>query len=79
MTREIFPKYRDSDLVVLATPLFHFTVNAIMKTFIERTLPIALPFLKNKTGQPGIPTVTRPRPSSFFPSPDFRKKAFLTR
>lgn len=50
MTGEIFPKYRDSDLVVLATPLFHFTVNAIMKTFIERTLPIALPFFEKQDG-----------------------------
>lgn len=50
MTREIFPKYRDSDLVVLATPLFHYTVNAIMKTFIERTLPIALPFFEKQDG-----------------------------
>ncbi len=50
MTREIFPKYRDSNLVILATPLFHYTVNAVMKTFIERTLPIALPFFEKRDG-----------------------------
>jgi len=44
MTEEILPKYLASDLVILATPLFHYTVNAIMKIFIERTLPIALLF-----------------------------------
>lgn len=79
MTREIFPKYRDSDLVVLATPLFHYTVNAIMKTFIERTLPIALPFLKSKATQPGTLTATRRRTSLSFPLPGSRKKASLTR
>ena len=50
MTKEILPKYLDSDLVILATPLFHYTVNALMKTFIERTLPIALPFFEKRDG-----------------------------
>lgn len=44
MTKEIFQKYLECDLIILATPLYHFTVNALMKTFIERTLPIAEPF-----------------------------------
>jgi len=46
MTAELFPKYRDCDLCVLATPLFHYTVNAQMKTFIERTLPMVFPFFE---------------------------------
>lgn len=46
MTAELFPTYRDCDLCVLATPLFHYTVNAQMKTFIERTLPMVLPFFE---------------------------------
>jgi multimeric flavodoxin WrbA/putative sterol carrier protein len=50
MTREILPKYLDSDLVILATPLFHYTVNALMKTVIERTLPAALPFFEKRDG-----------------------------
>lgn len=45
MTNELFGKWVDSDLCVLATPLFHHTVNATMKTFIERTLPVAEPYL----------------------------------
>ncbi len=44
MTREIFPLWLESDLVVYASPLYHFTVNAAMKTFIERTLPVLQPF-----------------------------------
>jgi multimeric flavodoxin WrbA len=45
MTKELFPKWLDSDLCILATPLFHHTVNATMKAFIERTLPVAEPYL----------------------------------
>ena len=45
MTNELFEKFISSDLVVYGTPLYHFTVNATMKAFIERTLPILQPFL----------------------------------
>ncbi len=50
MTKEIFPKWLACDLCVLATPLFHYTINALMKTFIERTLPAALPFFVERDG-----------------------------
>jgi len=46
MSRELLPKFIQSDIVVLASPLFHYQVNAQMKTFIERTLPVLLPFLQ---------------------------------
>ena len=49
MTNELFPKFLEADLVVFATPLYHFTVNATMKAFIERTLPMVEPFL-NRLG-----------------------------
>jgi len=48
MTGELFPKWLASDLVIYATPLFHHTFNATMKTFIERTFPICEPFLQQK-------------------------------
>ncbi len=44
MSSELFPKFMGADLVVLATPLFHYTMNAELKKFIERTLPIIQPF-----------------------------------
>jgi multimeric flavodoxin WrbA/putative sterol carrier protein len=50
MSRELFPKFVDSDLIVMATPLYHYTVNALLKTFIERTLPVAEPFLELRDG-----------------------------
>ncbi len=51
MTRELYPKWLAADLVVYATPLYHFTVNATLKTFIERTLPILLPFFEEHKGR----------------------------
>ena len=44
MTRELFPRWLESDLVVYASPLYHYTVNSVMKGFIERTLPVLEPF-----------------------------------
>lgn len=45
MTKELFPKWLEADIAVYATPLYHYTVNAAMKAFIERTLPVLEPFL----------------------------------
>ena len=45
MTKELYPKYMAADMAVIASPLYHFTLNAHMKTFIERTLPLLEPFL----------------------------------
>lgn len=50
MSHELFPKYMASDLCILATPLYHYTVNANLKAFIERTLPMAQPFFELKHG-----------------------------
>jgi multimeric flavodoxin WrbA/putative sterol carrier protein len=46
MTRELFPKWLAADLVIYAAPLYHFHLNAQMKTFVERTLPAVLPFFE---------------------------------
>lgn len=51
MTNELFPKWLESDLVVYASPLYHFTINAEMKAFIERTLPVLEPFFLNRDGR----------------------------
>lgn len=51
MTQELFPKWLESDLVIYASPLYHFTVNAEMKSFIERTLPILEPFFLQQDGR----------------------------
>jgi multimeric flavodoxin WrbA len=51
MTKELYPKWLEADLVVYATPLYHFTVNAAMKAFIERTLPTLQPFFEGVNGR----------------------------
>ncbi|MDD5711365.1 MAG: NAD(P)H-dependent oxidoreductase [Smithellaceae bacterium] len=51
MTAELYPQWLESDLAVYATPLYHFTVNASLKTFIERTLPILRPDLLHNDGE----------------------------
>jgi multimeric flavodoxin WrbA/putative sterol carrier protein len=55
MTNELFPKWRDSDLVIYATPLYHFTLNATMKAFIERTLPFLEPYMEDHGGETSHP------------------------
>jgi multimeric flavodoxin WrbA/putative sterol carrier protein len=50
MTNELFPKWLEADVAVYATPLCHFTVNASMKAFIERTLPVREPFIHRRDG-----------------------------
>jgi len=53
---EIMEKADAADLVVYASPLYHFGIIALMKKYIERTLPELKPFLEprenGKTGHP---------------------------
>ena len=52
MSLELYPKWLASDLCIYATPLFHWTLNAPMKAFIERTLPAMEPFfVKSEDGR----------------------------
>ena len=39
----LFKDYIDADLVVWATPLYHYGMTSIMKKFVERTLPLSDP------------------------------------
>jgi len=43
MAEELFARYLEADVVVLATPIYHMTMNGRMKTFIERTMPMVDP------------------------------------
>ena len=51
MAQELFPKWLEADVVVYGTPLYHYTVNALLKTFIERTLPVLEPFFLQDGGR----------------------------
>ena len=50
MSGELYPKWLAADLVIYATPLYHFTINAALKAFIERTLPVLQPFFEERNG-----------------------------
>ena len=43
MAEDLFDRYLNADLVVLASPVYHATMNARMKLFVERTLPMMDP------------------------------------
>jgi multimeric flavodoxin WrbA len=43
MSEQLFERYLQADLAVLATPIYHLTMNARMKRFIERTMPMIDP------------------------------------
>jgi multimeric flavodoxin WrbA len=43
MSEVLFDRYLQADLVVLASPIYHATMNARMKLFVERTLPMMDP------------------------------------
>lgn len=42
---DIMKKSNEADLLVFASPLYHFGIIALMKKYIERTLPMIQPFL----------------------------------
>ncbi len=50
MAGELFPKWLEADMCVYASPLYHYSFNAAMKAFIERTLPYAEPFMVREDG-----------------------------
>ncbi|HET6514514.1 MAG TPA: NAD(P)H-dependent oxidoreductase [Thermodesulfovibrionales bacterium] len=51
MTKDLLPKWLESDLVVYATPLYNYTINATLKAFIERILPAIKPFFEIHEGR----------------------------
>jgi multimeric flavodoxin WrbA len=50
MSEELFQRYLSADIAVLATPVYHMTMNGRMKTFIERTMPMLDPLGLNEEG-----------------------------
>lgn len=43
---ELLEKLRYSDMIIYATPLYVYTVSGLMKDFMDRRLPLALPHIK---------------------------------
>lgn len=55
MTGELYERFLAADVAVLASPLYHFNLNARMKAFIERTLPMILPEFVDRGARTGHP------------------------
>lgn len=47
--------YLESDIIIWATPLYHHGMTSILKKFIERTLPLNLPYIVKNNGIYGHP------------------------
>lgn len=43
MTNILFPKFIQADIAILASPLYYFSMNACLKAFVDRTLPMFEP------------------------------------
>lgn len=53
---ELLPKYAQADVVVLATPIYFYTMNACMKNFLDRTVLIYDPSQELSEGEPIMTT-----------------------
>jgi len=62
MTNGLLEKWQQSDIAVYATPLYNYTMTALLKTFLERTLPSVLPFFEIHEGRMFHP-LRGPRPA----------------
>lgn len=43
--KELLEKYVEADLIIWSTPLYHYGISSMTKNFMERTLPLLLPFI----------------------------------
>lgn len=48
---EMLQHYLDADLAIFASPLYIFSVNGVMKTFLDRLIPILKPYLLIENGK----------------------------
>jgi putative NADPH-quinone reductase len=61
---EPIKRVEEADLLIYGTPLYHFTMSGIMKTFIDRTLPVFEPWLIPHPTMPGMTGHPRRHPKS---------------
>lgn len=47
---DLIEKFREADLIIWATPLYHHGMTTLLKGFVERTLPFNLPYIVNEDG-----------------------------
>jgi multimeric flavodoxin WrbA len=64
MTGELYERFLAAEVAVLASPLYHYNLNARMKVFIERTLPMILPEFMDRGARTGHPLRVAQAPAS---------------
>ncbi|MBN2140183.1 MAG: flavodoxin family protein [Desulfovibrionaceae bacterium] len=52
----VLDKFVQADIVILGTPLYHYTMSGLMKNFIDRTLPTAKCWIMESQARPGLST-----------------------
>ena len=63
----LFKKFIDADLIIFGTPLYFFTMSGLLKNFLDRLLPLALPFMKkSQTGLITHPPRYPEKPKKYF-------------
>ncbi len=55
MTGELYERFLAAEVAILASPLYHYNLNARMKAFIERTFPMILPEFVDRDAKTGHP------------------------
>jgi len=48
---ELMEKVKEADIIVYGTPLYKYTMTGLMKNFIDRELPLSLPFVEKCNGR----------------------------
>lgn len=59
---ELLEKIQEADVIVYATPLYVYTVTGMMKDFMDRSIPLALPFIEEKGGLCNHPRRNQSKP-----------------
>ena len=64
---ELLKKFIDADFIIFGTPLYFFTMSGLLKNFLDRLLPLSLPFMKkSKTGLISHPSRYSSKPKKYF-------------
>ena len=62
----LLPAYASADLVLIATPVYHFGMTALLKAFFERSLPLLYPYMVKRGDLYAHPARTEINPNRAF-------------
>lgn len=59
---DLLVKMTEADVIVYATPLYIYTFTGMMKDFLDRSIPLAMPFIEEKDGLCNHPRRNQEKP-----------------